>query len=305
VANGLCKKCYDELPENKERATRKRRLKKYGLTHQEYDQLLRNQEWKCAICGGEPEAVDHDHETGVVRGLLCIECNAGIGLFADSRDRLHSAIRYLTSPPARGDGDWVQTYTGRAFWPFCPMVEDIDILDIAHGLAMKCRFSGHTAKFYSVAQHSVLVSRMVPEKDRLWGLLHDAAEAYLADVAKPIKSLPEFAPFRAAEEKLMRVIAKRFGLSWPEPESVKVADVRALATERRDLMLPPPKSWKSTERVEPFAEKLFSWTPTRAEAEFLEAWDQLSCPANSASASQPIPTTASDEPALSSAARRA
>lgn len=221
-----------------------------------------------------------------------------------SRDLSAAVMDGATIPPCgRRDDTWIQTYTGRQFWPLDPRPDDIDILDIAHALAMKCRFTGHTLNFYSVAQHSVIMARNCPPALRLWALLHDAGEAYLPDVARPVKRrLPGF---QSLENRILRCIAKRFDLPWPMPDEIGVYDLRALATERQDLMATPPRPWRTTDTIEPFAEKLFSWTPTRAEAEFLEAWDQLSCPASSASASQPIPTTAPAEPALSSAARRA
>jgi hypothetical protein len=77
---------------------------------------------------------------------------------------------------------WIQTVSGRQFWPLAPKAEDVDIGDIAHALAMKCRYSGHTQKFYSVAEHSVHISLALLRDGwnpttALWGLLHDAAEA--------------------------------------------------------------------------------------------------------------------------------
>ena len=74
-------------------------------------------------------------------------------------------------------GDWIQTYTGRQFWPLDPRVDEIHIEDIAHSLSMRCCYGGHLTDFYSVAEHSVLVSLHVPQEFALWGLLHDAAEA--------------------------------------------------------------------------------------------------------------------------------
>ena len=109
-------------------------------------------------------------------------------------------------------GDSIQTYTGRKFFPVAPRAEDIEILDVAHALSMLCRYTGHTKQFYSVAQHSVLVSRIVPPQDAAWGLLHDASEAYLCDVARPIK------PYRLLEQRLMVQVAGRFDLTYAEPD---------------------------------------------------------------------------------------
>ena len=75
-------------------------------------------------------------------------------------------------------GSWLQTYTGKKFYPFDPREEEVDILDIAHALSQLCRFGGHTKEFYSVAEHCVLVSMCCPSEVKLLGLLHDAAEAY-------------------------------------------------------------------------------------------------------------------------------
>src|SRR5574342_1090607 len=92
------------------------------------------------------------------------------------------------------------TYTGRLFWPLSPRLEDINILDICHALSNQTRFTGHTREFYSVAQHSCLVSDLLPEKFKLDGLLHDASEAYLMDLARPVKELEQMTFFREAED---------------------------------------------------------------------------------------------------------
>lgn len=95
IAKGLCAKCYNDLPENKDRRIKVRRLKKYNLSNDEYEKILSDQGWLCPICGGEPTAIDHDHTTGIVRGALCKNCNAGIGLFKDDINILNNAIKYL------------------------------------------------------------------------------------------------------------------------------------------------------------------------------------------------------------------
>jgi len=87
----------------------------------------------------------------------------------------------------RNDDEWIQTYTGKKFWAFDAAIADICIEDIAHALAMRCRFGCHCKEFYSVAQHSVIVSHHLPPELKLWGLLHDATEAYLPDVPRPQK----------------------------------------------------------------------------------------------------------------------
>src|SRR5579862_5085028 len=92
-----------------------------------------------------------------------------------------------------GDDSWIQTYTGRKFWPLDPRSWDVCLEDVAHALAVKCRYGGHCRGFYSVAQHSVLVSQLLAEWKAdiwtvRWGLLHDANEAYSADVVRPIKN---------------------------------------------------------------------------------------------------------------------
>lgn len=131
-------------------------------------------------------------------------------------------------------GGWIQTFTGRKFWPLDPEPGDVDARDIAHGLSLQCRFGGHVREFYSVAEHSVRVSLECPPELALCGLMHDASEAYLVDVPRPIK--PYLAGYGAAEERLMRVIADKFGFPWPMPEPVRRADERLLVKEARALL---------------------------------------------------------------------
>ena len=109
----------------------------------------------------------------------------------------------------RLDG-FIGTFSGLRFWPLNPNPEKILIEDVAHSLAHQCRFGGHVWRFYSVAEHSVHVSNLYPSEDVLWGLLHDASEAYLVDLPRPLKLLPEFALYREAERRLQRAVAVRF-----------------------------------------------------------------------------------------------
>lgn len=125
----------------------------------------------------------------------------------------------------------------------------IDIRDIAHALAHLCRFNGHTRRFYSVAEHSVLVAReaMVrgaSAETQMLALLHDAAEAYLGDVVRPLKALLGDA-YDAPEGAVMLAVARRFGLarSLPDCALVDELDRRILEDERLALMPASTDCW--------------------------------------------------------------
>ena len=140
-----------------------------------------------------------------------------------------------TFPMDSLDG-FIGTFSGLRFWPLDPNLEKILVEDVAHALAHQCRFGGHASKFYSVAEHSVQVSRLCLPEDALWGLLHDASEAYLVDLPRPLKQLPEFAPYREAERRLQRAVAVRFGLPPCQPASVTEADDTMLWIEAHSLL---------------------------------------------------------------------
>lgn len=175
--------------------------------------------------------------------------------------------------PPRDGRSWIQTYSGRQFWPLNARVSDVYIVDIAHALSLICRYTGHVREFYSVAQHSVIASLIVPVEDAKWALLHDAAEAYLCDVARPIK--PFLGDYRAIEHNLMRVICSAFGLPSEEPASVRQADLVLLATERRDLMAAPPVPWVSTKNVTPLDGIIHPLPPAKAKELFLARFKEL------------------------------
>jgi len=107
--------------------------------------------------------------------------------------------------------------------------------DIAHALSHQCRFGGHLPRFYSVAQHSILVSVIVPDEHKLAALLHDASEAYLLDIPRPIKL--KLSNYAEIENNLMTMIADMFGFDWPLHESVKHADEVLLQKEWKEIML--------------------------------------------------------------------
>lgn len=127
----------------------------------------------------------------------------------------------------------------KPFYPFDPRPEEIDITSIAWALSMQCRFNGHLTSFYSVAQHSVMVSRIVesehPFDNKLIfrALMHDAHEAYVGDIVSPVKrALPEFYEI---EDRVDRAICDKFNMEYKMPPCIKEADVIALVTESRDL----------------------------------------------------------------------
>ncbi len=150
----------------------------------------------------------------------------------------------------RCEKTWIQMHSGIQFWPWNPRIEDIDIEDIAHHLSIVNRFHGATIYPWSVASHSVFGARR--SKYPLEFLLHDAAEAYFNDLAKPVKSHKSMKEYNAACDRLSAMIAKRFGAIYPWPDDVKTVDLRMLATERKQLMKKPPISWHGTKGYTPY-----------------------------------------------------
>lgn len=128
---------------------------------------------------------------------------------------------------------WILTHTGKQFSFENPTSDMISLEDIAHALTKMCRFNGHCDRFYSVAEHSLRVSLQLPDQLKLWGLLHDATEAYLPDVTRPLKQLlPEF---KLIEHKVLVAIAQKFELDLPYAIEVTKADMRMLKTEKLRL----------------------------------------------------------------------
>jgi len=170
-------------------------------------------------------------------------------------------------------GDWIQTASGRPFWPLDPRAEEIDIFDIAHSLSNLCRFNGHCSRFYSVAEHSVLVSLVVPPADALAGLLHDATEAYCADVPRPLK--PFLKGYADIEAGIWRAVAARFGLAEELPPSVKLADNTVLLAEKAALLGPSPMPWAWAKDIVPAPVPILCGLPTHAKRFFIERFMDL------------------------------
>lgn len=119
----------------------------------------------------------------------------------------------------------VSLWSGQRMDPLNPHFDDFRIDDIAHALARQCRYNGHVTHYLSVARHSVWVSEALDGTGHeLWGLLHDAAEAYIGDMVRPLKHHESMAGFTAIESVIERSIADAFDLPWPMPAEVREAD---------------------------------------------------------------------------------
>jgi 5'-deoxynucleotidase YfbR-like HD superfamily hydrolase len=178
--------------------------------------------------------------------------------------------------------NYISTFKGNRFYPLEQKIDKIDIEDIAHGLAYQCRFNGQTNQFYSVAQHSVMVAKMVPKHMQLAALLHDASEAYVGDMVKPLKMLlPEYS---LIEEAVTNLIADQFSLErgFNAKAEIKLADMTALATEKRDLMPYSNEDWSYLVGFNPLSEIIKPLHPGDAKNAFLNTWNRI----NNASTSQ-------------------
>jgi len=176
-----------------------------------------------------------------------------------------------TEPPRVGS--FMQTFTGRKYWPMDPKPHEVYIEDIAHSLAYQCRYAGHCIKFYSVAEHSILIARSLaathaPEV-ALAGLLHDAPEAYCVDIPRPLK--PYMTNYKDIEQKNWLAIAARFQLDRDLPDEVHDADNRIIADELINLREMP---WHAR-HDKPLDVRLRYWSPEKAEQEFMATFDAL------------------------------
>jgi uncharacterized protein len=171
----------------------------------------------------------------------------------------------------------ILTYSGLYMSLTEPDETQFNISDIAHALSQICRFGGHTRQFYSVAQHSVLVSHLVPKRYQLQALLHDAAESYCGDMVHPMKFLPTMGSYRDYEGLMQMRLFEAFGVTLTADSiaAVKQADLTMLATERRDLMAPDMSPWPILDGVTPRYASILPLMPMAAEAQFLKRFKEL------------------------------
>lgn len=166
---------------------------------------------------------------------------------------------------------FIQMHSGKAMYFLDPKPEDVDIEDIAHTLSLLCRFGGHCNEFYSVAEHSVRCAINAPEKYKFEALMHDATEAYLVDMPRPIKQV--MSQYKDIENRLDLVIREKFGMLMSMPPEVHYIDNAMLATEKRDLMNPSEKPW--ADLPPPYETKIYPWPPSLAKKMFLNHFDTL------------------------------
>lgn len=171
-------------------------------------------------------------------------------------------------------GDYIQCFLGGKFWTIDPRPEEIFIEDIAHGLGMMCRYNGQCNRFESVAEHSVHIARYLRSQGevpdiQLHGLLHDAPEAYIADINRPTK--PHLTNYRELESNIMSAVCRRFNLMDWEPPQVKSADNRILVDEHQQNMKHNGDDW-SAKWGPALGITLEYWSPEIAKQKFLQEY---------------------------------
>lgn len=170
---------------------------------------------------------------------------------------------------------WIETVSGKKFHFLNPTDDEIDIEDIAYALANQCRFNGHCDRFYSVAEHSVFVSALLPKELQLEGLLHDSAEAYLSDIPTPIKQfLPQF---KEMEAVVMAAIIRKFGLKGDiaSNHQIKQADLQQLKTEAETMLPSKGAEWSITQHITEAGHRPVGYPPNMAYVFFMKAFKHL------------------------------
>ncbi|NTJ22273.1 hypothetical protein [Rhizobium rhizogenes] len=205
--------------------------------------------------------------------------SAGFGVGAERGQyigltrRTDIGARVVAAVEAERHGDWMQTFTGRQYWPIDPRADEVFIEDIAHSLSLQCRYAGHCILHYSVAEHSVHIARWLLREygplTAFYGLLHDATEAFCVDVPRPLK--PSLTNYKAIEQRNWLVIAERFGLPAELPDAVHEADTRIIGDELVNMR---PMEWH-TRHGAPLGVHIGCWSPAIAEREFLSAFGVL------------------------------
>ena len=175
-------------------------------------------------------------------------------------------------------GPWIQTRSGKKFYYLTSGFNDVEILDIAHGLAFTCRWMGQCSSFYSVAQHSVLLSLVVPKEIAFYALLHDASEAYLGDLCTPLKNTIEIGNgYKKMEERIQNLIEHKFNVQVPLSfDYFKSLDSGMAAAEAKVLGLDlyrEDEGWLAA--GEPVPIRINPWTPENSKRAFIKRFHDL------------------------------
>lgn len=174
-----------------------------------------------------------------------------------------------------GRGRRMQTYSGAIYYPASPHTEDVRLVDIAHHLSLLCRYTGACKRFYSVAEHSVLVSYAVPREMALMGLLHDGQEAYVNDIGKPLKCAWRMWGYRSIEQENWLCVVQRFGLPAVLPREVHEADASVGRAEQKALMYVCNEQWWTDNGQPPAEVDIVGYDPEDAETLFLNRYYEL------------------------------
>ncbi len=178
--------------------------------------------------------------------------------------------------PIRGAN--IRLIDGSYFYFEQPELSTFTVAGIAHSLSMLCRFTGHVKRFYSVAQHSVGVSLLVPQEMALAALLHDACEAFINDIASPLKHSDDMEGYRRVEARAEAAVFPKLGVAdylLPMHRDIKRADLIMLATEQRDLMPPSDDEWGCLDGIEPLPGRIVALYPRKAAALFMRRYAEL------------------------------
>jgi hypothetical protein len=170
-------------------------------------------------------------------------------------------------------GDWMQVNSGARFYPLDVRPEDINPRDIAHALSLLCRYGGHVDRFYSVAEHCVLMSEAVAPSQALYALLHDATEAYVVDVPRPVKRY--LTNYQNIEDDVWLAITEHFGIDPRLPLEVTEADNRIILTERNALMNNAEALWTLDATYTPLPVIIKAWKPQEAEERYYKRLMEL------------------------------
>jgi len=179
--------------------------------------------------------------------------------------------------------NWMLTHTRRKVFPLDMTLDDIDIADIAHSLSKQCRYNGHVDDFYSVAEHSVLLSLALerdgyPHATVLTGLLHDASECYIGDIIKPIKNALDDLGFslKPIELGIEKLISEKFNLPWGWPDVIHEYDRRIVRDEKDQLKADESDDWASFNiPVVGLGVDINAWNHRRAYSEFMARFREL------------------------------